>query len=265
MFLVKHRRSSTLSHRQERYGTETKGASSAPPGIDIYGVDTSSRIDIHETADPGGNINAVQKSNTIIPPIVQTSSALPYISPMESALSSVFVKLSSPALDDGKRKTTKGKKRRTHIPSSPKTSPAPPIKKHTRGAKPPQPSKALKKKKIRPIVTNDAVPSVSNIPTTDTVVERFDKATEAADAGTDIAGSDLVPVNILRRTAPQMSDIPGNRRRSTNYHPNIPRYSIDYSAPDGPNNLQKLPPLPAHPKASSEPIMQSASKPKKKK
>ena len=265
-----------------------------PSGRYIYGS-TPPRININETADPGGNINATQKSNTILPPIVQKPSALPYISPMESALSSVFSKLSSPALDDAKNSkkkahSSRGKNQRGRlpIPSRPRSSPAPPerkVKKNTWGAKPSKiaplgkntagsditsgssfPSASMENSLDHPI----RQPSINSDPTTDMVIEFLYESNKATDSGTNIAGSDLVPVSIFRETSLQMSDIPifpGNRRRSTNYHPNTPRYSFDLSAPHGPNNRQKLPPLPAYPKLSSEPIIHqpSTSKLKKKK
>ncbi|XP_028401484.1 phosphatidylinositol phosphatase PTPRQ-like [Dendronephthya gigantea] len=107
---------------EELYGTTacediySKGITPTPPGIyapipnvlshDIYGtsVATSSfssaprQTDIYGIA-PAGMIAGIQKSNTILPPIVAQPSVLPPPIPLEATLSSVFIDLSSTKLD----------------------------------------------------------------------------------------------------------------------------------------------------------------------
>ena len=320
---------------EEIYSTVTNvvtpdiyGTSSTPLEEDIYG-NAPPKVEIYGTEEPrgpGGDIDAVQKSNTIIPPIVQTPSSmlLPVI-PIEATLSSVFIKLSSTTLND----PANTRKNPSPTPSSPRSSPVPPKSKSPKGKgkknnKSPklfQSSKfipTMRKQKIQPVVqmntaasksnttgsdvtsgptlpftsvehgVNDPIPQLSSIDndptTTDTIIECFYDPGITTGSGTDIAGSDVVPVSILRHTFPQnihnqpvtpkstkfnhISSIPtflGNRafrRRSTNYHPNMVRYSIDFSASHGNNNLPKLPSIPAYPsypKLVSEPIIYQPS------
>lgn len=89
--------------------------------------------------------------------------------------------------------------------------------------------------------------------THDMLIESLYESQEAVDSATGSTGSNLVPHSVFRRTTPPnvnnypavppksvnrslISNIPtsiGNesfRKQSMNYHPNMPRYSIDHSA-----------------------------------
>ena len=283
---------------QNIYGIE-------PSGTDIYGA-----AYINEnTLSPGGDIHA-RKSKNIIPPIISGPSTLSPIIPLETTLSSTFIKLSSTKLNDPNSNTNAKASSRPN--TSKNSSPIHSSRKgkrdkNTRFKSPnsafiiPQSSKltpVIKQPKIKPVVKPDtAVPRtstskltpkptfqpsliknnldspkapafVTNDPATDTVIKSFYDLGETSGFGTDVASSDLVPVSILRRSpspnprdhaVPQPSILSGMpkltlhgneslRRQSVNHHPNMPRYSIDFSGLHNLVNPPKPVRIPSYPK-----------------
>ena len=123
-------------------------------------------------------------------------------------------------------------------------------------------------------------PSVNSYPAPETVIESFYETNGTANSLTNIAGSDLVPVSILRRTLPDdihnhplqepsinsnhITSVPvlrenkSSRKQSINYHPNMPRYSVDFSAS---HPFSNQPQIPAFPKLIPEPVPHQTSVP----
>lgn len=260
----------------------------APSGIDTY--DTAAISE--NTLSPGGDIH-IRKSKNIIPPIISGPSVLSPIIPLETTLSSTFIKLSSTKLNDPDSNANAKASSRPNIPKNPSpihSSAKGKRDKNRRSGSPksafviPQSSKltsAIKQPKIKPVLkANKAVPLTpepifqpslieNNLDNprasafdsaTDTIIKSFYDLGETSDFGSNVASSDLAPVSVLRRTPSPilqpsvLSSIPilrGNeslRRQSVNHHPNMPRYSIDFSGLHNLVNPPKPVRIPSYPK-----------------